>query len=817
MNMLNESYRKLSTNARRAFWLLILLGIGGVITFVGTQFTNVVRPEGWTHTLQNLMALLVGIVSMSSALLVFRGRTTLAGYLFVIGFAFSMVVQIIIVSGASFLIAGITFFACTAVAMLLFPRSLASFSPITGLVPGAIILIADSYIPWQRNPIAPADLQIASWVGAALVVLYVGFLIGQFRSLPLRTKLIITSMSLTIFPMVILGWMATSSSRQALEQNANEALRFSASQIASRVDSFILHNLETVQAEAKIAGFVEYLEMAEDSRSGSLLEREVLQVLDALRARDPEFISSYAILNENGVDIADTVREDIGSLENVQDYFVDVHWTGLPSYVSSVYLSPQTEERSLYFSAPVYNRTGRIVGVLRVRFDATVLQKQLAVEGTAGLADSSSLIVDENNIILAHSAQPELVSKSIIPLNQNNLIALKRKNVLPNLPVEELYVNLENLASGLAYADSQPNFSGEFHTRENDAEGQTGESIEQAGTVRMKTRTWQVVVVQSQEVLFAGVNTIVRGTLVIGVLSAFLGVFLAIVIAHFLANPVTKLTEAAGRFASGDLTANASITTDDEFGALSTAFNTMAGQLRGLIDSLEQRVADRTKALVASAEVSRRLSTILDQNQLVREVVDQLQEAFNYYHVHIYLFDDSKANLIMAGGTGEIGKKMLANRHKIPTGRGLVGRAAETGLPVLVGDVTKAAGWLPNPLLPETKSELAVPIAVGESVLGVLDVQQNHRDSLTQEDADLLQSIANQVAVALQNARSYAYSQRRANREALIAAIGQRIQRTSTPEEALQVAAREVGRALGSDYTLVRLNLKPADENEKQS
>ncbi|MBK8780777.1 MAG: PAS domain S-box protein [Anaerolineales bacterium] len=182
-------------------------------------------------------------------------------------------------------------------------------------------------------------------------------------------------------------------------------------------------------------------------------------------------------------------------------------------------------------------------------------------------------------------------------------------------------------------------------------------------------------------------------------------------------------------------------------------------ELETLSAGLEQRVAERTKALATSTEVSRRLSTILDQKQLVAEVVKQVRNSFGYYHTQIYFYDEARENLVMAGGTGEAGRLMLEQFHKLAHGRGLVGRAAESNKPILVADTAQNPEWLPNPLLPETRSEVTIPISIGDLVLGVLDVQHNVTDGLQREDVDALQSISNQVAVALQNIRQYRESQ----------------------------------------------------------
>lgn len=226
-----------------------------------------------------------------------------------------------------------------------------------------------------------------------------------------------------------------------------------------------------------------------------------------------------------------------------------------------------------------------------------------------------------------------------------------------------------------------------------------------------------------------------------------------------------------------------------------------------------ETLRSRAAQLELIVRIVRRVSGLLERRALVTSVVDIIGRTLNYYHVHIYLFDEQRQYLLLSGGTGEAGLQMALQGHRIPLGRGIVGSAAQSNLPVVAPDVRRSANWLANPLLPDTRAEVAVPIRRADRVLGVLDVQHDVVGGLGQEDAEVLQTIADQIAVALENAQLYEQVQRRAEQEKLLNEITQKIQSTMDVEEALQVAVRELGWALDGTPTSVRLKSDILEES----
>jgi signal transduction histidine kinase len=178
-----------------------------------------------------------------------------------------------------------------------------------------------------------------------------------------------------------------------------------------------------------------------------------------------------------------------------------------------------------------------------------------------------------------------------------------------------------------------------------------------------------------------------------------------------------------------------------------------------------------TTQLRTAADLAGDINAILDPEKLLPEVVNELQDRFDLYHVHIYTLDQpsidvlekvdvddasrmlSERKLVMHAGSGEVGQQLLEQGHSIPIDAdSLVARAARRSKVVAVDDTRQEPDFMANPLLPNTRSEVAVPLIAGDEVLGVLDVQDSQPGRFTDADLDVLQTLAGQIGIALQNA-----------------------------------------------------------------
>lgn len=223
-------------------------------------------------------------------------------------------------------------------------------------------------------------------------------------------------------------------------------------------------------------------------------------------------------------------------------------------------------------------------------------------------------------------------------------------------------------------------------------------------------------------------------------------------------HPIVVRGQPIGRLAVGEA-AQVDEETADIIAAVAERLSTHVDNLRLLeeTETARQQLDRRALELEAIAKVSAAAATILNQDELLQTVADLTRANLELYHVHIYLLSEDGSELILAAGSGEAGRKEVANRHAISVSRvhSLVARVARTRQGVLSNDVSQEPDFLPNPYLPNTRSEVAVPMIVADTLIGVFDGQSDQFNRFTEEDVTLKTTLAHQVAVALQNARYF--------------------------------------------------------------
>lgn len=265
--------------------------------------------------------------------------------------------------------------------------------------------------------------------------------------------------------------------------------------------------------------------------------------------------------------------------------------------------------------------------------------------------------------------------------------------------------------------------------------------------------------------------------LIVVVLAGLLGAY----IARRLAAPVLALTDVAARIAGGELNLQASPAGPAEVISLAGAFNNMTARLRELIANLEMR----TRELEASQRVTFAASERVSPDELLDLVVNLVRDQFNLYHAQVYIVDREQGAAVLRQSTGYAGRQLLQRKHKIPLdATALVTKAIHTGEPVLVADVTQSPDFMSNPLLPETKSELVVPLKLGDEIIGVLDAQDRTPGRFGPSTVALFQSMADQIAILFENSN-------------LLTRITEQTEALTVFTNQLRVAA-EIARRLGT-------------------
>lgn len=214
----------------------------------------------------------------------------------------------------------------------------------------------------------------------------------------------------------------------------------------------------------------------------------------------------------------------------------------------------------------------------------------------------------------------------------------------------------------------------------------------------------------------------------------------------------------------------------------------------------------------AAAEIARDISSALNLDELLLKAVNLIRERFNFYHASIFLIDHSEKNVVIREATGDAGVQLKRMGHKLAVGsKSIIGFVSGQGEPLVVNDITKDATYLPNPMLPETRAEAAIPLKIGERILGVLDVQSTIPYSFSPSDIHTFQTLADQLAIAVNNTELFAETQEHLSQHRLLHHITTSAASGTTLEEALNSAVEGLQVTLGGD----RVSILLSDEERK--
>jgi len=247
----------------------------------------------------------------------------------------------------------------------------------------------------------------------------------------------------------------------------------------------------------------------------------------------------------------------------------------------------------------------------------------------------------------------------------------------------------------------------------------------------------------------------IQSVLVSGFAIVF-AISLTFLITKSISDPLKELLEIFQKVETGDLSKRMPVSSSDEVGRLAIYFNRMVARLQDFQSSLEKMVEERTSQLKAINEVGRVATSTLDPDEIISRVVNLITEEFGYYYSAIYMINHANTWAELKDATGEAGRVLKESTHKLAIDRSnIVGRAIQSRHAQIALDIGEKAVRFDYPLLPYTRSEISLPLFVGEHILGALDVQSTQEAAFSKDDIDVLQNMANQVAILLDNARLF--------------------------------------------------------------
>ncbi len=662
-------------------------------------------------------------------LLLHRKKTTAAGFLILLVILMSFIGSELFVGGVTMYIAlgGALSFLLVANAAL--PRRWWAWLGMAGLFLLSLWLINRSE-PWPRLDAGQIP-QLRPIIVAIVIGVLLAMAIQAGRAYQRIGTIRIRLMVILAATAVLTAFAVSATSMTISQRSGQQQVTRQLESVATLKESEIAIWAQSLQADlaavigeeyftARVAALVGQAPSDADTRRQA--HDRLIERLRATVERTGHY-ESMDLLDTDGVVLLSTEEGQEGKDYGTQSYFR----RGLTGpYIQPPVHIPRLGRTVVIAARPVMDGRGKVLGVLAGRANLSALDRIMGER--AGLGETGrTYLVGANHALLTGQAGQAITYARSTGIDQA-------------------------IATGASYRGVYLNNQG----------------IPVIGEARWLPNL-QVALIAEQDraEAFAPILAVRNINIGITLLAVILAVIASVFVAQTIANPLTDLADTARRIAEGDLTRVAPVVREDETGTLAHAFNSMTAQLRELIAGLEQRVAQRTAELQqrtiqlqTATRVARDAAEIRDVGTLLDTTVRLISDRFGFYHAGIFLLDEARERAVLQAASSEGGQRMLARGHKLAVGVGIVGTVASTGEPRIAFDVGQDAAFFNNPDLPLTRSEMALPLKAGGRVIGVLDVQSVEPVAFTEEDVGILHTLADQVALAIENARLLEESRR---------------------------------------------------------
>ena len=565
----------------------------------------------------------------------------------------------------------------------------------------------------------------------------------------LQAKFILLALSLSLIPLLVVSLTLLGTSYNARRKDILNRQQDEAQHLAQGVETAI----GEVQQALDVVGQTSNWEFLDPSDRRLLVDTLYAYRTLATVGSGFSVFDEILLLDKNGVPVAGHSSTRMMSLEawadEVRTVALDTVMQG-EVYRGAVYISPGAVP-TMDLAVPARDLPGRITGLLWGGVD---LDKTLWPIITApGLTEGSLVyVVDDEGYLIARS-------------DSHGAVRDEKLNWLP--PVQK----------------TKEGFWRGTETYQGMLEEEVVGVWQPVGELG-----WTVIVELPTAVILGDVFRLLMPAVVLSFVTIIVAVGAGFLVSRFLTRPVELLRAGAEVIGAGNLEHRLEVRSQDEIGRLAQTFNQMADSLqasrveieqwgRELESKVQQRTAElerltrnledavgqsrrRAQRLEASSQVAHAVASVLDPDELLSQVVELIADRVGFYHAGIFLLDEAGQYAVLRAANSAGGQRMLARGHRLQVGQqGIVGYVTGTGRPHIALDVGADAAHFDNPDLPQTRSEMALPLRARGRIIGALDIQSLESEAFDDEDVTVLQTLADQIALALDNARLFEESQ----------------------------------------------------------